>query len=279
MAGEAPDPPQRPDAEALRQAGLQLTLSHFVLAHRGMPAVVIGGGMTRSKQVAIAPPASEAIYFSANAHGLEHWHCHYAVCLDMIEDRMRKFPVPLVSPRRFAEVRIFEQPCNQSGMMAAYVAWAMGCTPILLAGCDCYQGGVYEENPKAKSSGTSSALNVHLKKWGALRDMLAGGDLRSLGGILAKAGVLPLHDSGIPGRGPPHPKRILKQVAGVVVEFRRPVKLRPIEYLRGDVAELSANEAHKYRQSLTILGHVADDPGLLALVAPSRLRLVHHNVA
>lgn len=279
MAAALPDPARRPDAEALRQAGLQLTLSHFVLAHQGIPAVVIGGGITRSSQVAIAPPAGEAIYFSANAHGLEHWRCHYAVCLDMIEDRLRKYPVPLVSPRRFAEVRIFEQPCHQSGMMAAYVAWAMGCTPILLAGCDCYQGGVYEENPKAKSSGTASALNVHLKSWGKLRDMLAGGDLRSLGGTLAAEGVLPLHDPALPGRPPTYPKRILKQVAGLVVEFRRPVKLHPIQFIKGDIAEISINEARKYRQSLAILGRVADDPGLLRRTVPSKLRRVHHNVA
>lgn len=275
MDRQAPDAQERPDAQALRQAGLQRPLSYFVHAHKGLPAVVIGGGVSRSEGLRRAPPADAAIYISANAHGLTHWSCRYIMCLDMIEPKLAPFGVPIASPRRFGQIRLFAQRFNQSGMMGAYLAWAFGCSPILLAGMDCYQGGTYEGDPTAKSSGNSSPLHTHLNNWSRLRDFL-GADVRALGGTLAERGIFPRHDSTPAGRSAPA-TRVYREVGGTVVQFRRECKMAPVAFGAGDTAEISASEAQRHKQSLTVLGQVADNPELLKGTVPARRFRVNNN--
>lgn len=272
MAGQAPDPAERPDPEALRRDGLQWPLSRFILHHAGTPAVIIGGGPTRTAGISRAPTQDSAIYISANAHGLEHWQCRYALCLDMIEHKLRPYPVPIASTRRFGEIRIYEARAHQSGMMAIYLAWAFGCSPILITGMDCYEGGaVYEEQPRAKSSSTSLSLTAHLRHWQKLAAVIVDADVRVLApNALTAAGIFPLHDPDRPAGPPASISRIRTDVAGDVVQFKRECRIPPIIYPRHAVAEISRNESRRHRQLLKVLGDGRRRPDLLAQCEPAK---------
>ena len=271
MVSDIPNAPRRPDAATLKAAGLHSTLSAFVHEHVGIPAVIIGGGISRSAQVAQCPTPAEAIYISANDHGLAKWRCHYAFCLDMIEARIRKYDAPLISTKRFGEIRVFDQRVHQSGMMAVYAAWAMGCTPILLAGMDCWVGGVYEDDHDAASTGKRVDLQHHLTAWRHLRAVVTG-DVRSLGGPLVDNDIFPLHDPAKGGTDPETKDNIYSEVAGMIVRFTSEVRATPLLYSPGDVVEIHHNDLHRWGNSMDIIGDAKKDHALLALARPARRR-------
>lgn len=222
-----------------------------------------------------APSPDEAIYISANHHGVKYWPCRYIVHLDDNEPLLDRYDVPRISPRKTATIRIMEQRVNQSGMMGAYVAWALGCTPILLAGMDCFQGGTYHDDPKAKSSGTTVRLEDHLSRWRMLRDILAGADVRALGGTVLEHGIFPAHDPLRPAGPPADPAAIFAEVGGVVVQFGQSFRLRPsFELQAGDIIEMPAAEQrdlgrHRFT-SITCLGSVKHEPALRFRCVPLR---------
>jgi hypothetical protein len=232
--------------------------------------VIIGGGMSRSTQMALAPPADQAIYISTNAHGLERWPCDYTVCLDNIEDQLRQWDVPIVSTRRFANIYVLEQKVCQSGMLGAYIAWVMGCSPIFLAGIDCYQGGTYEDDPEARSGGRKIPLKNHLMRWRKARALIRG-DVRTFGGPLAE--LFPVHDSTVPAKPAWPAERLYREVGGTVVQFEVPHRLAPVDYARGSIVELPDREAKKLqpRRIVRILGDVKRDHSTLADVVPVQL--------
>lgn len=254
--------------------GLTRAVSFLIHRSLGKPAVIIGGGMSRSRQVERCPPPGEAIYISANHHGAELWPCDYIVCLDMIEPKLRTYGVPLVCPRTFADVRMIHQPANQSGMVGAYLAWVLGCSPILLCGMDLFQGGTYESNPKAPSSGLRVPLPSHVERWGKLGARCVGADIRSMGGPLVDAGVFPLHDPALPGAPAAPAAEILGDVGGWVLEPTRDFASKAWAYERGkryEVAEYEATAAASAHQGI-IVGETKRNASLLRTTYPARRR-------
>ena len=169
------------------------TLHDLSGAHKGRPAVVIGGGPSAPEQLKSCP--ADALYISANQHGCFLRRCDYVYCADAVEERinLRESGVPIISPRPSADYQISEQRFSGSGAMAAYCAWLMGCAPILLVGMDCYQGGTYFHDASAESVGKRIPLHRHLARWAPLV-ALAGNNFRVFSGPLV--GLFLLYEPG-----------------------------------------------------------------------------------
>ncbi len=77
-------------------------------------------------------------------------------------------PVPpvCVSQRSDAALVIVDPPTvSLSSMLAAWVAYELGCCPIVLCGMDCYDGGTYWHEPDAKSNGNILTTAAHVERW------------------------------------------------------------------------------------------------------------------
>lgn len=261
------------DPRALLDRGEQRAVSWLVHRHAGEPAVVIGGGMSHPAGMQRVPGPEAAVYISANDHGAKRYPCQYICCLDMIEERLRPYGVPIVSPRRYGDFRIFRNPCAQSGMLGVWLAWVMGCSPILLVGMDCFRGGTYHDDPDATSSGTRIQLKSHLTRWQALGERL-GADIRAAAGTLADEGIFPLHDPGVAcAPSAPAPAALLfLEVGGLVVEFLKAWQdCRPLSYPPGGVHEISRNEQQRAhaKRATRLIGDAATSPELILETQPA----------
>lgn len=156
------------------------TLAPLVHAHRGRPAVIIGGGPSRDAAMKEVPAG--AVLFSANDHGVRYFarqqqlqRCNYIVACDRIEARARRdvgeggtgepWGLPVISRLCFGDYRLLHMAAHSSGMMAAWAARIMGCAPIIVVGMDCYRGGTYADAPDAKSTGRNLSPEDHRKAW------------------------------------------------------------------------------------------------------------------
>lgn len=214
-------------------------LAELVLRHVGRPAVILGGGMSLPEQIKVAPP--NAIYVAANEHAcVMKLPCDYIVAVDNIEDKLRAFGKPIISSRQWADYRMFKQPVTNSGCCAAFCAWAMGCAPIILVGMDCYKGGTYCHDPKAKSSGVVTPLANHIGRWQKLRGIIPLAAIRSAGGPTLN--VFPLYNASENSFTIPSEQEVLRQVRGVVVDVVKKIDFKPHTYLPGERVELSAAE-------------------------------------
>lgn len=227
-------------------------LSDLVHAHVGRPALVMGGGLSLPEHVAHAP--ANSVFISANQHGCLVRKCDYIVAADGTEE-MKTWPVdgrrlgiwdhgaPIISMRRnLADFVIFQAPVNNSGVIATWVAWVMGCAPILLAAMDCYQGGTYHHDPKAQSSGRSQTLSQHLDKWRALTPHVPGAMIRAMGGILVAKRVFTAYDPGEPAADPHPAEDIRARVKGARVRVMTAWRLHPYRYDAGDEIEVNNTE-------------------------------------
>lgn len=164
--------------------------------------MVIGGGESAPKQLKQVPEG--ALLISANQHGCLLTKCDYLVACDNKPGRryvspkglvdLRDFGIPIISPREsMAEYRIYSKvPANSSGVMAAWVAWLMGCVPICLVGMDLYLGkATYFHSPAAQSTGRHLMVSLHMNKWTILRDRAIGAMYRAMGGPLV--GIFPAY--------------------------------------------------------------------------------------
>lgn len=203
-------------------------LAALIDAHHGRAAVVIGGGISAPAQLARAPEG--ALFLSANQHGCMLRACDYIVALDVWEHREFKlldgrmvkithFGVPIISPRPGdADYRIFDKPAANSGAVAAWCAWVMGCAPILLAGIDCYEGGTYYHDHNARSSGNHVPVDQHLRKWAKAAAAAPGAMIRSLGGPLEA--LFPPYDPAEPVTYP-ETRASVPGASGIPVRTRR----------------------------------------------------------
>ena len=173
--------------------------------HAGRPAVALGGGA--SLPLAFMPwfnslPAN-AILIDANDHGSRLARTglirqpDYIACVDRIEGRVRQWGVPIVSGRNFADIRLPDLMSFQAGMTAAYAAWVFGCAPIILAGMDCYHGGVYwhDQIPEG-STGARQSVKEHLDRWRKILPVCPGAMIRSLNYPMSE--LFPLYDPDEP---------------------------------------------------------------------------------
>lgn len=175
-------------------------LSELALAFAGRPALILGGGESLPAQAALAP--ANAVKFSANQHGALLMPCDFIVSCDDLAHKELERPrsmgggvfrildlkVPIISTRRsISTYFIPKHPINNSGCTAAWVAWALGCAPILLAGMDCFLGATYWHNAKADSTGKYVPFSHHYGNWLRLQELTPRAMYRSLGGPLADA--------------------------------------------------------------------------------------------
>lgn len=188
---------------------MKRTLRDLIHAHAGRPAIVMGGGP--SLPWAFVPffntlglPA-DAVLISANAHGCrlaDHGFCRrpdYIVCVDNIEAQLRPWGVPIIARREWADVVMFQKPVHGSGRVAAFVAWVLGCSPIILAGMDVYTGGVYYDDPDAFSPDSSIGMHTQIERWAQFNRLGINHRIRVLPGS-PLAGVFPAYQ---PGEVPP----------------------------------------------------------------------------
>lgn len=234
---------------------------------------MIGGGPSLPAAMKAAPSIEHAIYLSANAHGVKYWPCDYIVMLDDNEAWLTPYGVPIASTLRTGTLRLYHQRFHQSGMMAAYLAWVLGCSPILLAGIDCYTGDTYHDDPRAKSSGCSVRPEEHLRRWREVRAWLDGADVRALAGPLLEHGIFPPHDPTAPAGPPAAAHDLFVDVGGKVVTFTGTAELRPFRFQPGDTVELCDNELRylaPYRV-IRMIGDVQRDPAVRLLAQPLRL--------
>jgi hypothetical protein len=248
------DEPIRLDAKELARQCLQLPLTSYIHAHAGRPAVCCGGGPSLREQLERAPP--DAVYLSANAHGFKVRNCDYAVAVDndiggVKAERVLRPLAPVISPRRWADVRMFTQPVVQSGILAGLVARALGCTPIVFAGMDLYADprGTYLDDPKADSSGLRIPLEDHRNRWRTLLEKFPG-PYRTLGGPLEE--LMPRFDPLEPVAPPIAAETLMRELCGTIVRFRKQHYIGPFLYAAGQIAELGKNEAHLLKTGRTV---------------------------
>lgn len=205
-------------------------LPDLALSCAGRPAVVMGGGPSLPwgfvpQLTGIAPPA-DAVLISANAHG-----CRLAaaglsrmpdwiVCIDDVEPLLRPWGVPVIADKAWADVLVFHRSISLSGVQAAFVAWALGCSPIWLLGMDLYEGGTYFDAPEAESPGRDTPVGYQLGCWARLPELAPGGRWRAPAGS-ALAGVFGAIDPFEPIGPPPPLDHVLARTRGARVRMLR----------------------------------------------------------
>lgn len=165
-------------------------------AHEGRPAIVICGGMSAPEQLKkLQKSLQDPVLISVNEHGCKLTDCHYSVSLDNVEPKLRGFDVTRLTPHRWADYKLTGHwNASNSGRTACWVAWKLGCTPIILVGVDCYQGGTYFWDRKAHSSGNFQKLEQHLKEWSVVPHRVPAEILTCAGGPLVEHDIIPKFD-------------------------------------------------------------------------------------
>lgn len=175
-------------------------LAELVHAHAGRAAVVIGGAMTAPAEFTKCPV--DAVRIGTNMHGFKlGCRLDYVVAIDQHDHngddmvaQLVERKVPVISFRRYATYRFFKEPVPNSGMIAAWAAWVMGCAPVIIIGVNFYKGGTYFHAPQAKSSGTRIRPQMQMQRWDAMAKQCPGHMFRVLGGPLLD--LFPLYRLG-----------------------------------------------------------------------------------
>lgn len=134
------------------------------------PALVMCGGPSLPEQVEAVGEA-DWLRISANEHGVKLLGdaVDYIVALDNIPQKVHCIGPPVIGLYMWAQHRLCEfWDAGNSGIQSVWVAHAMGCNPIVIAGADCYQTGTYFWDKQAVSSGTATQLPNHLQAWAKL---------------------------------------------------------------------------------------------------------------
>jgi hypothetical protein len=227
-------------------------ITAYVHRHAGRAAVIVGGGESVLDVFGGGSghrPPRDGLYISANAHGCKLSDTgmaprpDYLVCMDKrMGETLRPYGIPIVSTREFADVALFENPLRSSGMLAAYVAWIMGCAPIVLCGMDCYTGGTYFHDATARSTGGQLPLARQVERWRQLLVVAPGGMFRSTGGPLARH--FPAYDRWEAPCPLAYAAAVRAQVAGWQVRITR-VPPGKSPYRVGEQREVSPREARR----------------------------------
>jgi hypothetical protein len=193
------------------------------------------------------------VVFCANDHGFRHAAfppVDYMVAMDEIEERLRAHEAPIVSPRIWADIRMVEgkPPVNNSGMVAAWVAWVMGCAPIILVGMDLYTAGTYFWDETAHSSSQKKSLLDLVQRWQRVEEAAPGIQLRPVNGPLCD--VFPTYDPTEAAQPPEvDPKKLERRLKGQRLKFAQATRMRGVDFSVGEVGEFRNNEAMRLTQS------------------------------
>lgn len=234
-----------------------MRLADLVHRHMGVPAIVIGGGPSAPQQFAQAlyDLPNGSVRLSANQHGCLLTRCDYAVSVDghINEVRFKRqdgteygihdFGVPIIGTKAWADYRIFNQVLPSSGVMAAWLAWIMGCAPIVLIGINLYEGETYFHDAKAESTGHRLTPEQHLERWAKLKLIAEGAAFRAMGGRLLE--LFPrFRRAERVEFSVPDALKLRKEVSGVEIEFSRDWSASKSEsFAAGSIAELPSSEA------------------------------------
>lgn len=205
-----------------------MSLRALVHRHVGRPAVCIGGGPSGPWAFVpffggVAP--RDAVVLSANDHG---YRCglfppvdFIVACDDGMGEVCRPYGAPIISPKRWADIRDLHRVDNNSGRLAVYAAWVMGCAPIVLIGMDCYDGATYFDRPDAVSAGNNKTIEQHIRRWRQLTELAPGIMIRATSGPLLE--VFPKFDPNEPPVPPAPREKVESLVAGERLRFTRRV--------------------------------------------------------
>lgn len=226
------------------------TVRPLIHSQIGRMAVIQGGGPSLDAGMARCPAG--ALYLSVNDHGCKYFlrqpthpagRADFVVACDKIEARVRLHGLPVFSRHMWANFRLLYMPAPSSGMAAAWVARMLGCAPILILGMDCYAGGTYADDPKARSTGHNIPTRVHLQRW---RKFLADfpAQYRVIGCHPELAKILGAYDPAEPAAAPVARELLEEDLRAVPIRITRPgtvVSMRPFE--PGAEVELGRAEA------------------------------------
>jgi len=165
-------------------------------AEEGRPAVVICGGPSAPKQLEeLLPKLDNPVLISVNEHGCKYTKCDYAVSLDNIAHKMRDCDTVKLSPYNWADVKLTGYwNASNSGRTACWVAWKMGCSPVVIVGADLYRNGTYWWDRGAHSSGKNTKLEGHLREWAVLPNRVPPEILACAGGPLVDHEIIQKFD-------------------------------------------------------------------------------------
>ncbi len=171
----------------------------LLLSEVGRAAVIVGGSDTAPDDIEMALSAYDtAVVVGVNEHANIHLHpddVDYLVCYDDIRVKMDRARVrhgvtrfaPMVSYHPWADYKLLEYPVwPGSGYLAAWVAYNLGCCPIVLCGMGCYStpGFTYFHDPAAQSDGSRIPVAEHVRHWQRVRDAMGAARIRSTSGPL-----------------------------------------------------------------------------------------------
>lgn len=123
------------------------TFKDMVLSHEGKRFAICGGGSSLEDDLA---QINADVYISANEHGVRVRSCDYVVAMDTrngagreMGGYLREFTdAPIISPCEYADVIAHSWPHAPrrvySGLVASWIAYAMGAKVIFLCGFDAY---------------------------------------------------------------------------------------------------------------------------------------------
>lgn len=150
----------------MQKHGTDTPFGELVLREAGKTAAILGGGPSLPADLEKVP--ADALLISVNQHGLMLTECDYTVYLDdHVGPVVSEFESIRISMfRDWTDFRLihFVNP-GSSSILAAWVAYMLGCCPIILCGMDCYAGGTYWHNEDAKSQGTTITVQSHVARW------------------------------------------------------------------------------------------------------------------
>lgn len=135
--------------------------------HAGKRICVIGGGDSLSSDLA---RVRADVYISANEHGVNARECDYIVAIDERSDngaQLKSHGIPVISPESWADYQLTDYPDSPrrvfSGLVAAWAAWAMGASCVILVGFGCYEGERLHERHMKDARLIASAINGNVR--------------------------------------------------------------------------------------------------------------------
>lgn len=125
------------------------SFAELVLKHKGERICIMGGAPSLASDI---ENVKADVWISCNEHGAKLRPVDYVVAMDRVHtvhhvpmDQWirRHTDAPIIGPWMFADYRIGKYPLEPkqivTGVVATWVAWAMGAHPVILAGFDCYK--------------------------------------------------------------------------------------------------------------------------------------------
>lgn len=215
--GRVKQPPHNPN---------QRILPDIAGSFAGRPIVVMGGAPCLKDD--LEHVRSAGCWLSANQHGHLLHPADYLVCADLfhqitgrlMSDEMAEFDVPTISPYFWSDFRVTDHPQRfpmNSGILALYVAAALGGHPVIATGFEFFTGGTYHHDEKANTTG-HRGLHFYLKMAMDLKQYAPFVHFRAVSGPLTH--VFEPYGAPVPMRYEmPHWVRQMRSHPGMDVEW------------------------------------------------------------